>query len=245
MRGLEKVKKFIIENKKKQNYVFYSQDIPLSIRTYLGKEKMIFSPIRGIYILKKSDTFESEAILEHKWWIISRLWWIISGTSAALFYSDEIKNISKYKIITKNKNFETYIGESKSIFVKFIASSVPRITQKVLINWEKVEIETLLSLVINDFSLVEKHPKLKKKLLEKEINSEKIETLIKKKFKISGISKLAIFYQQKWFNEKFLLIKNILQKYNKRLDSRNTFHVKQVIPQEKNNTKKIDLNSLL
>jgi hypothetical protein len=56
---------------------------------------------------------------------------------------------------------------------------------------------------------------------------------------------LAIFYQQKWFNEKFLLIKNILQKHNKRLDSRNTFHVKQVIPQEKNNTKKIDLNSLL
>jgi hypothetical protein len=51
--------------------------------------------------------------------------------------------------------------------------------------------------VINDFSLVEKHPKLKKKLLEKEINSEKIETLIKKRFKISGISKLAIFYQQK------------------------------------------------
>jgi len=246
MRILEWVKKFIIDNKKKQKFVFSSKDIPGNIKTYLLKENMLYSPIRGIYILKKSEMMAQEAIQKHLFEIISLLGWVISGKTALKIHAGDIKNIKKFYIITKNKNFETYIGEGKNIFVKFIASQVPRITQKVLIWWEKLEIESILSVVVNNYTLLQKYPKIHKKLFQKEITSNKIETLLKKKFKVSWLSKLAIFYQSHGYNEKFIIIRNAIKNSWKRLDSRNTSNIEKILPnREKNNTKKIDLNSLL
>ncbi|MGB2111078.1 MAG: hypothetical protein ACPHY8_04340 [Patescibacteria group bacterium] len=108
--------------------------------------------------------------------------------------------------------------------------------------------ESILSVVINNFSLVEKYPKIQKLLLEKEITTQKIEALLQKKFKISGLSKLAIFYQQNGYNDKFIIIRNVIKNAGKRLDSRNTQKVEKIISLDLNKKKKkekIDLNSLL
>ena len=226
MRVIENVKKFILENKKKQKFVFLSREIPANIKTFLLNENMLYSPIRGIYILKKSEMLINEAIWEHLFSIIKLLGWVIWSQSALKIHTWEYKNMKSFFIITKNKNFETYIGEGKNIFVKFVASSVSRISQKIPILWEKLEVESLLSVVINNFSLVEKNPKIQKLLLQQEISSTKIETFIQKKFKISGLSKLAIFYQQNWYNDKFIVIRNVIKSSWKRLDSRNTHKIK-------------------
>lgn len=246
MRIIEWVKKFIIDNKKKQKFVFSSKDIPGNIKTYLLKENMLYSPIRGIYVLKKSEMMAQEAIQDHLFEIISLLGWVISGKTALKIHAWDIKNIKKFHIITKNKNFETYIGDGKNIWVKFVSSQVPRITQKMIIGWAKLEVESVLSTVINNSQLLEKYPKIHKKLFQKEITSEKIETLIKKKFKVSWLSKLAIFYQAHGFNEKFIIIRNVIKNSWKRLDSRNTANIEKILPnREKKTQKKFDLNSLL
>ncbi len=246
MRIIEKVKTFIIENKKKQKYVFLSEEIPGNIKTYLLSEKMLFSPIRGIYVLKKSNMLSQEAIDSHLFDIISLLGGIISSETALKIHAGETHNIKKFYIITKNKNFETCIGEGKTIFVKFIASKVSRITQKISIWWAKLEVESMLSTVINNFDLVKKYQKIHKKLFEKEITSEKIEILLQKKFKVSGLSKLAVFYQQNGYNDKFIIIRNVIKNAGKRLDSRNTEKIQKIISSKtQKKVKKIDLNSLL
>jgi hypothetical protein len=43
---IEKVRDFILENKEKHNFVFSSKQIDTSIKNYLIKEKMLYSPIR-------------------------------------------------------------------------------------------------------------------------------------------------------------------------------------------------------
>ncbi len=248
MRVIENVKKFILENKKKQKFVFLSTEIPANIKTFLLNEKMLYSPIRGIYILKKSEMLINEAIWEHLFAIITLLGWVIWSQSALKIHAGEYKNMKHFYIITKNKNFETFIGEGKNISVKFVASWVAREVEKVNILWEKLQVESLLSVVINNFSLVEKYPKVKKLLLQQKITSSKIENFIQKKYKISGLSKLAIFYQQNGYNDTFIVIRNAIKNAWKRLDSRNTQKIKKIISWDENKKKKkekIDLNSLL
>lgn len=244
MRLIENIQKFILHAKQSNTFVFTSSDIPVNIKNYLLKENMLYSPIRGIYILKKSGVYGSEAVLENKNSIISKLWWILSWTSALAYYRGKFEENTKYKIITKSKNFITYIGEWKKIEVVFTASSIPRSTQQVKIDNNIFEIETLLSLVINDFKIVNNQQDIKRLLFTLDINEDEIETFIKKWFKVSWISKLALFYQENWFNDKYNIIKRMLDKNNKRLDTRWTWWIKKqqtkIIKKEK-----IDLNSLL
>lgn len=244
MRLIENIKKFILNAKQSNTFVFHSSSIPVNIKNYLLKENMLYSPIRGIYILKKSEVYNSESVLENKNSIISKLWWIISWKSALAYYRGKFKEISSYKIITKSKNFITYIGEWKKIEVIFTTSKIPRNTQIVKIDHDNFEIETLLSLAINDFKVIDNDKISQKLLFEEDINEKIIERYIKDWFKVSGISKLALFYQENWFNDKYNIIKKVLDKNNKRLDTRWTWWIKKqqikIIKKEK-----IDLNSLL
>jgi hypothetical protein len=205
---------------------------------------MLYSPIRWVYILKKSDIYPSEATLEHKYTIISLLWGILSGDFAVWYYLWN-KDNNNFKIITDNKNFETNLWEGKNITVTFTASKVTRNTKNIEINNTSLVIETPLSLIINDFWLLKKYPNFKRILFKLDINSFNIAEIIKNNFKISGISKLALFYKNEGFNEKYILIKNELNKAWKRLDNRNMKSSKKVIVKQKNTTKNIDLNSLL
>jgi hypothetical protein len=73
MRLIENIKKFILNAKQSHTFVFHSSSIPVNIKNYLLKENMLYSPIRGIYILKKSEVYNSESVLENKNSIISKL----------------------------------------------------------------------------------------------------------------------------------------------------------------------------
>ena len=73
MRLIENIKKFILHAKQSNTFVFKSSEIPVNIKNYLIKENMLYSPIRGIYILKKSEVYNSEAVRENKNSVISKL----------------------------------------------------------------------------------------------------------------------------------------------------------------------------
>lgn len=245
MRILERVKDFILRNKQDNNFVFKSSDIDLGIKNYLLKQNMLYSPIRGIYILKKSDVYNSEAVLENKNSIISQLWGILSGSSVLAYYTGNFQELMAYKIITKSKNFITYIGEWKKIEVVFTASSIPRITKHIEIENNTFEIETLLSLVINDFKIIDNNKDIKRLLFNLDIKHDEIEEFIKKWFKISWISKLALFYQDEGFKDKYNIIKKTLDKHGKRLDTRWSSGIKNKQNSKKIKKETIDLNSLL
>lgn len=57
---LEQVKAFLKQAKLNNQFVYESKKIKLTVKNYLVSKNMLYSPIRGIFILKKSEQFDSE-----------------------------------------------------------------------------------------------------------------------------------------------------------------------------------------
>jgi hypothetical protein len=70
---IEQAKEFILVNSKNKNYVFSSLDIKLTIKNFLVKNNYLYSPIKNIFILKKSDENISKRIEKYKFEIIEKL----------------------------------------------------------------------------------------------------------------------------------------------------------------------------
>jgi hypothetical protein len=70
---IEQVKAFLRDSKVNNKYVFCSKEMKLTIKNYLVKQKMLYSPIRGIYILKKSDQFTSDVLEKYKYQVLEQI----------------------------------------------------------------------------------------------------------------------------------------------------------------------------
>ena len=240
---LDQVKVFLGNAKQKNNYVFSSKDLKLTIKNYLVQQKMLYSPIRGIYILKKSDQFESEILDKFKFKVLEKLWWVITADAAIAYYLEHLENISNFKIITKNKSFSSKLW--KNIDINYVASKVPRIIKKIHIENAILEIEDPISLYINDYKNISQNSDFIRYIMRLDITSDMIENMIKQKFKISGLSKLAILYKQKNFLWKNKIIMNTLRKTGKQIDYRKASTQVNNEKIKLNTVLKEDLNSLI
>lgn len=227
---IEQAKTFILDSKKSNNYVYFSGDIKLSLKNYLIKNKLLFSPIRGLFVLKASSISPGEIIKKYKFNIIKKLGWVISWEFVLNYYTSWIKTFKEIEIINNSKNFIAYLWEEKPIKLIYKKSTVPRIVVSVSIEWEKLDIESPISFIINNFSKYKNNKKFHELILKQDINSWDIINLIFSKFKLSWISKLAIFYKNNKYDWKYLTIHNELKAAWKRIDRRDN---------------KIDLNKIV
>lgn len=215
---LEQVKAFLRNAKVNNSYVYVSKDIKLTIKNYLIKEKMLYSPIRWIYIIKKHDQFTWDVLEKYKFEVLEKLWWVISWDFAIAYYIWDINHINKFKIITHSKSFKTKLWEN--IALEFTASKVPRITEKHKIENSELTIEGPISLYINNYKNIPENSDFTRYLMNVDIDRDIINNLIKNNFKISGISKLALLYKQNWFTGKHKVIMNTLREAGKQIDYR-------------------------
>ncbi len=215
---LEQVKTFLKNAKINDSYVYISKEIKLTIKNYLIKEKMLYSPMRGIYILKKHDQFNWDVLSKYKYEVIQKLWWVLTGKFAIAQYLWDISQIKSFKIITKSKSFKTNLWDN--IYIEFVASKVPRIIKKLKIENSELQIEDALSLYINNYKNIPENSEFIRYLMNVDIDHHMVEYLIKNKFKLSGISKLALLYKQNWFTGKHKTIINTLRQAGKQIDYR-------------------------
>ena len=242
---LEQVKEFINKNSKKKNFVFSSRDIKTTVKNFLIQNNYLSSPIKNIFILKKNDQKLSEILDDFKFEIIEKLHkssWILSGEFLINYYLWKTSSSRIFRIITKSKNFESYLWEEQNIKVIFKPSSIPRITKKVNINNLIFTIEDKLSFIINNYYLFKDNKDFAKIMLETDFSLKEIEKLIKLKFKFSSISKLAIFYKNSNQTNKYNIIIQAIKNSWKTIDRRWTKVVKK--NKKKKENKKIDLNNL-
>jgi len=215
---LEQVKAFLKNAKINNSYVYSSKEIKLTIKNYLIQEKMLYSPIRWIYILKKHDQFAWDVLEKYKLEVLSKLWWVLTGDFAIAEYLWDISQIKSFKIITKSKSFKTKLWDN--ITLEFVASKVPRIIKKLKIENCELQIEDALSLYINNYKNIPENSEFIRYLMNVDIDHHMIEYLIKNKFKISWISKLALLYKLNWFTGKHKIIMNTLRQAGKQIDYR-------------------------
>ena len=215
---LEQVKAFLKNAKIHNSYVYSSKEIKLTIKNYLIKEKMLYSPIRWIYIIKKHDQFVWDVLEKYKYEVLQKLWWVISWNWAIAYYLDDIGHIKTFKIITENKSFKTKLWDN--IHLDFTASKVPRIKKKQKIENSELLIEDPISLYINNYKNIPENSDFIRYLMNVDFDYKFVEKLIENKFKISWISKLALLYKQNWFSGKHKTISNTLRQAGKQIDYR-------------------------
>lgn len=230
---IDQAKNFILNSKNNNNYVYYSKDIKLSLKNYLVKNGLLISPIRWIFVLKASSVSFEDTIKKYKYEIIQKLWWLISWDFALNYYTTWIKNIKDIEIINESKNFSSFLWENKKFKVTFKMSKIPRLINKVKVSWVFLNIESPISFIINNFNRYRDNKKFHELIMKQEINSWDIVNLILNKFKISWISKLAIFYKNHNLNGKFSTINNELISAWKKLDRRNNkINIKKLMKKE-------------
>ena len=242
---LEQAKDFINSNSRKNNYVFSSKEIKTTIKNFLSENNYLVSPIKNIYILKKSKQKLSEVLDKYKFDILGKLlktWEILTWEFLINYYLEKTEISRVFRIITKSKNFESYLWEEQNLKIIFKPSSVPRITKKVKIWNNKFEIEDKLSFIINNYYLFKDNKDFQKIILETDIKLKEIENLIKKKFKFSSISKIAIFYKNSWQIDKYNIINIAIKNSWKKIDRRWSKIVKK--DKTKKKKEKINLDNL-
>lgn len=242
---LEQASKFINSNSRKNIYVFSSKEIKTTIKNFLVENNYLVSPIKNIFILKKSDQKLSEIINNYKFNILEKLlknWEVLSWEFLINYYLNKTDSARIFRIITKSKNFESYLWEEQNIRIIFKPSSIPRITKKIKINNYKLLIEDKLSFIINNYYLFKDNKDFQKIIINAEIKLKEIENLIKKNFKFSAISKIAIFYKNSQEFDKYNTINQAIKNAWKKIDRRGTKIIKK--EKIKKEMQKIDLNNL-
>jgi len=242
---LEQASEFINSNSRKNIYVFSSKEIKTTIKNFLVENNYLVSPIKNIFILKKSDQKLSEIINNYKFNILEKLlknWEILSWEFLINYYLNKTDSARIFRIITKSKNFESYLWEEQNIKIIFKPSSIPRITKKIKINNYKLLIEDKLSFIINNYYLFKDNKDFQKIIINAEIKLKEIENLIKKNFKFSAISKIAIFYKNSQEFDKYNTINQAIKNAWKKIDRRGTKIIKK--EKIKKEMQKIDLNNL-
>jgi len=239
---INQAREFIEINSSKNNFIFDSSEIKLTIKNFLVKNNYLYSPIKNIFILKKSDDDISKKIEKYKYWILEKLGGVLSWEFLINYYLLRVDSARVFRIITKSKNFESFLWEENNLRIIFKPSKIPRLTRKVKIENYTFEIETKLSFMVNNYYLFWENKDFQKIILETNFSIENIEELINKKFKFSSISKIAIFYKNSWKTGKYETIIKAMKNCWKKIDRRWTKVIKKV--EKKKKSEKIDLNDL-
>lgn len=240
---IEQVKIFLRNSKVNNKYVFCSKEMKLTIKNYLVKQKMLYSPIRGIYILKKSDQFTSDILEKYKYQVLEQIWGVITWDFAIAYYLGDYSGVKSYKIITETKSFSSTLWEK--ILLQFQASSVPRKINEIKIEESSLKIESPLSLYINDYKNIPENSPFIRYLMSLDITRELIIEMINKKCKTSGISKLAQLYKVNGFPGKQKTILNTLREAGKQIDYRKATTQVKVSTQTPSTSFWEDLDSLI
>ncbi len=240
---LEQVKAFLKSAKQNNEYVYESKKLKLTVKNYLVQKNMLYSPIRGIFILKKSEQFDSEILEKYKYKILEKLGWILSWDFAASYFLWDIWWVKTFEIITKTKNFESNLSEKYSI--KFKASRVPRYTKDIKIVETTLKIEQPFSLYINNYKNISENSDFLRYMMSLDISQENIHKMIQDGFKSSWIAKLALLYKQNWFSQRHKMIMTTLRQAGKQIDYRKATTQKNTMKKTLNSQTHEDLDSLI
>lgn len=211
------------EVKKKNNYIFRTDEIPNKIKNQLKQKNMIYSPFKWVCIIKKSNWKIEELLDDYFVKSVAYISGVISGEFVLNYLLEkdvlETRNMLIYAWWKYKKQFVEW---KYSLQAKVISSKIEE--KKIRIDWVSFKIETPVSYVINNIKIIEKLDKTSQiQVLSKlDLDRKKIKKMITWGFKISGFSRLGILYKNLWYRENASLILSEIKNAWKQIDYRNS-----------------------
>jgi hypothetical protein len=149
-------------------------------------------------------------------------------------------NLNNFIIYKPKNNFITYLWDDKKYKVTTKELKIQREIEKIKYEWAKLVIESPLSFIVNNINKLKDNELFKEFVLSKNFEEIDIVNALLKKYKISWLSKLAIFYKNYWKNWQYLLIKKVIEESWKKLDRR--WNKVKILKEPKIKEKKVDIN---
>jgi len=217
---IEQSKTFLKTCKSKDTWTFKRSDVKKSIRDYLTSVDMMFSPYNWIFVVKKSSDTKYKNIKNNIYAILSNIGWVISWEFALNYYLGKIKFLKEYEIFIWNTQYIWYLWEEKKIKINFKKAKKQRWKQEVNIEWIKLIIESPLSFIVNNIKNMEENKDFIEFVLKQRFENVDIIQALLSWYKISWLSRLAIFYKNYEKKAQYLVIKNTIEEAWKKLDRR-------------------------
>lgn len=236
---------FLKQCKTKNKWVYKKSEVKKSLREHLSLINMMFSPYKWIFVVKKSIVTTDEAIRKNIFPILALIWWVVSWEFIMNYYLWKKKDTYEFEIFRSNKNFTSYLWDSKKIKLKTKWSSIKRLTKVIEIEWVELTIESPLSYIVNHISKLYNNKTFIEFVLSQNFESIDIINWLLSNYKISWLSKLAILYKNYWREWQYLTIKSALISSWKKLDRRNNKIKKLTEPKIKKNKSSLNLDNLI
>ena len=206
--------------KKNDTWVFNVWDIKKTIKDYLVNLDMLFSPYDKIYVIKKTVETKNQAINKNIYYILEKMWGILSWEFALNHYLWKKKIVKEYLIYKWMKNFSSYIGKDKKIKVIFKPLVKQRKVNEVKFGNAILKIESPLSFIVNNMKKLEDNTNFKELLNTVNFTDMDILNWLLLRYKISWLSRLAIYMKNIWKERQYNIIKKAFEKAEKKIDRR-------------------------
>lgn len=237
------IKELLTKSARESLYVYKKDEIKRWIYEFLIENNMIFSPCKNILVIKKSTESVNEAIKKNIIQIIEKIEWAsLTGKSAV-----DILNwkwiISKKIEMIHPKKFYTISLWNPEIY-KISIKKRKAATIYTSTNFQNcvLTIESDLSLIINNINDFIKEGKTQRFMLSRSFEEDEIIQWLFSKLKLSGLSKLALFYKENNRDGQYRIIKRIIEESWKKLDRR--WIKKEIELHKKTNVRKRLVNDL-
>lgn len=217
----EQSRNFLKACKKNNLRVFSKADIKKSVREHLVSIWMMFSPFDNIYLVKKSSESKESVIKNNLYAILGQMWGVLSWDIVPYYYLGKKKNPKEFLIFNPTKNWESYLGNKKEYKIIRRKSLMQRNEKRVNIDGVYVSIEDPLSYICNFIKDKEDEKVFQEFIMSQDFEHNDILFWLLHKYKLSWLSRLALFYYNHWKKWKYSVIKNAIEQSGKKLDRRN------------------------
>lgn len=207
----EQAKSFLQKQIDEKNFVVDVSKLPnRRVREYLSNNDYLYSPTKGLYIIKSRDTTPTQVVEQNYFHIISKMTkaGVVSGQAALNYHLGNNSKLPVVDIYHPSKDTSLSFKGENDYTVRISRSKKYREVEPGNIQWAKLIIETPLSYLINNYSSDTIEDKNYQMLAQNtHFMIGDIKRFIDKGASVSSLSSLAHFYNAQGDARNYWVIK--------------------------------------
>lgn len=210
----EQSRDFLRKSIDEKKLILTGTEMSRKVREYLLANQYLYSPYKGVYIIKSSDKSEKEVLDMNVYRILSFIGkdgWVFTGELVRDYHNGVTKLLREFEYISKTQNSVIPLGKYQDYIVYLKKSTAYREKETITIDGWSLDIETKLSYVVNNIRGNEHDPEYQNIANNISFMIGDIERFVNNGSNISNLSRLALLYKESGNIRGYSIIKSVLQ----------------------------------